>query len=122
MVLINLSFWNGTIKLRLKLIKEQVIRQIIYIHISIDIASSPDIKNNLHNIHKDFVVVPDKTIGNIAFVCRRFYASVTTRELGFNNNSSTNNAGGLYVNYIIDKNRRHLKIKFGFDNISIENH
>ena len=70
MVLINLSFWNGTIKLRLKLIKEQVIRQIIYMHISVDIASSPDIKNNLHNIHKDFVVVPiDKTVGNIAFVC-----------------------------------------------------
>ena len=39
-------------------------------------------------------------------------------------NSSTdtyNNAGGLSANDIIDKNIRDLKIKFGIDNIPIEN-
>ena len=37
-------------------------------------------------IHKDFAVVPiDKATGNIALVCKRFYASVITRELGLNN-------------------------------------
>ena len=45
--------------------------------------SSPDVKNALDNIHKDFVVVPiDKAIGNIALVCKRFYASVITRDFG----------------------------------------
>ena len=55
-----------------------------------DCLSSPDVKNALDKIHKDFVVVPiDKTTGNIALVCKRFYASVITRELGLINNSST---------------------------------
>ena len=45
--------------------------------------SSPDVKNALDKIHKDFVVVPiDKTTGNIALICKRFYASVITREFG----------------------------------------
>ena len=46
--------------------------------------SCPNVKNTLDNIHNDFVVVPiDKVI------CKRFYASAITRELGLNNNSST---------------------------------
>ena len=89
-----------------------------------DFLSSPDVKNALDNIHKDFVVVPiDKATGNIALVCERFNTSVITRESGLNNNSSKdtyNNAGGLYANDISDKNIRDLKIKFGIDNISIE--
>ena len=45
--------------------------------------------------------------------------------MGLNNNSSRDtysNAGGLSVNDIIDGNIRDLKIKFGIDNIPIENH
>ena len=38
-----------------------------------DCLSSPDVKNALDNIHKDFVVVPiDKATGNIALVCKYF--------------------------------------------------
>ena len=91
-----------------------------------DCLSSPDIKNVLDNTHKDFVVVPiDKATGNVALLCKRFYVSVITRELGLNNNSSADtykNAGGLSANDIIDGNIRDLKIKFGNDNIPIENH
>ena len=69
--------------------------------------SSPDAKN-ASNIYKDFVVIPiDKATGNIVLVCKRFYASVITRTLVLNNNSSTNiynNVGGLSANVIIDKN------------------
>ena len=42
-----------------------------------------------------------------------------------NNNSSTDtykNVGGLSANDIIDGNIRDLKIKFGIENIPIENH
>ena len=45
--------------------------------------------------------------------------------MGLNNNSCTdtyNNAGGLSANDIIDKKIRDLKIKFGINNIPIENH
>ena len=91
-----------------------------------DCLSSPDVKNALDNIYKDFaVVLIDKVTGNIALVCKRFYSSVITRELGLNNNSSTdtyNDAGGLSANYIIDGNIRDLKINFGINNIPVENH
>lgn len=34
-------------------------------------------------MHKDFLVPSiDKSTGNIAFVCKRFYASVIVKELG----------------------------------------
>ena len=79
-----------------------------------DCLSSPDVKNSLDNIHEVFVVVPiDKATGNIDLVCKRFYASVITRELGLSNNSSTdtyNNAGGLSANDIFDGNIRYFKI------------
>ena len=98
----------------------------LYTNKHMDCLSSPDVKNALDNLHKDFVVVPiDKATRNIALICKIFYASVITRELGLNNNSSTDtykNAGGLSANDIIDGNIRDLKIKFGIDNIPIENH
>ena len=91
-----------------------------------DCLSSPDVKNALDNIHKDFAELPiDKATANISLVCKRFYASIIIRELGLDNNSSTdayNGAGGLSANDVIDKNIRDLKIKFGIDNIPIENH
>ena len=62
----------------------------LYRNKHMDCLSSPDVKNAWDNTHKDFVVVlTDKVTGNIALVCKRFYASVITRELGLNNNSST---------------------------------
>ena len=45
-----------------------------------DCLSSPDVKNALDNLHKDFIVVPiDKATGNIALICKIFDASVITR-------------------------------------------
>ena len=52
------------------------------------------------------MVVPiDQASGNIALVCKRFYASIIYRELGLNNSSTDNynNAGGLSANVTIDK-------------------
>ena len=54
-----------------------------------------------------------------------FHASVITRGLGLNNNSSIDtykNAGSLSASDIIDGNIKVLIIKFGIDNIPIENH
>ena len=83
-----------------------------------DFLSSPDVKNTLDNIHKDFVFfLVDKATGSVSLVCKRFYASVITRELGLNYNSPTgtySNAGG------VDKNIGDLKIKFGIDNILLK--
>ena len=74
--------------------------------------SSPDVKNALDNVHRDFVVVPiDKATDNFALLCKRIHASDINRNLGLNNNSSTdtcNNSGGLSANDIIDENIRKL--------------
>ena len=98
----------------------------LYTNKHVDCLSSRDVKNASDNIHKDFVVVPiDKANVNIDLVCKRFYVSVITRELGLNNHSSTDtckNAGSLSANDIIDGNIRDLKIKFGTGNSPIENH
>ena len=51
----------------------------LYTNKHIDCLSSPDVKNALDNIHKDFVVAPmNKATGNITLVCKRSYASVIT--------------------------------------------
>ena len=59
------------------------------------------------------MVVPiDQASGNIALVCKRFYASIIYRELGLSNSSTDNynNAGGLSANGIIDINIWDLQI------------
>ena len=91
----------------------------------LDSLSSPDIRAALDNIHKDFVVVPiDKATGNIALICKRFYASVIAEELGLGNNNSTktcNSINNLPTDTIINNNINDLKSKFGIDNVSTEN-
>ena len=61
-----------------------------YIYNHLDSLSSPDIRAAIDNIHKCFVVVPiNKATGNIALICKRFYASVIAEELELGNNNST---------------------------------
>ena len=125
---VNKSFfleWTNNVKVKIDERMSHFTNK-LYTNQYMDCLSSPDVKHALDNIHKDFVVVPvEKATGNIVLVCKRFYASVITKELGLNNNSSTdtyNNAGGLSPNDIIDGNIRDLKIKFGIYKIPIENH
>ena len=57
-----------------------------------DFLSTLDVENALDNTLTDFVIaLIDKVTGHIALVCKRFYASAITRELGLNNKAS-----GLY--------------------------
>ena len=63
-------------------------------------------KNAAINIHKDYVVVPICKISeNIFLVFKTSFASVITRELGLNDNSSTDThseISNLSVNDIIN--------------------
>ena len=117
--------WTNNVKFK---IDERIshLTNKLYTNTHMDCVPSPDIKNALDNVLKDFVVAPiDKATGSIALACKRFYASVITRELGLNNNSSTDtykNAGGLSANDILDGNIRYFKIKYGIDNIPTETH
>ena len=61
--------------------KQWVLWQINDIQINIEIS---DVKSALYNIHWDFVVdAIGKATGNIALVCKRFYAYVITRKFGW---------------------------------------
>ena len=117
--------WTNNVKVKIDERMSHLTNE-LYANKHMGCLSPPDVKNPLDNIHKDFLVAPiDKATGNITIVCKRFYASVITRELELNNNSSTdtyNNVGGLSANDIIDKNIRDLKIKLGIDNIPIKNY
>ena len=78
----------------------------LYTNKHMDCLSSPDVKNALYNIQKDFVVVPiDKATGNIALISKRFYASVITRELGLNRYRYLQQCWWLSANDIIDKDK-----------------
>lgn len=87
---------------------------------------SPDVKKALELVHSKFVVVPvDKATGNIALICKRFYASVIAKELGLGINNSTetyNVVNHSTTDDIVNKNIKDLKSKFGIENISKDNH
>ena len=62
---------------------------------------------------------------NVSLVCEGFHASVILKELGLDNKSFTdtyNKINNLSAEETIGKNVRAMKIKFGIDNIPIENH
>ena len=60
---------------------------------TISILSDNICKKSLREIHNKFVLVPiDKAANNIAFICKRFYASVIVKELGLQNINSANSS------------------------------
>ena len=87
-----------------------------------DTMSSPIVRTALDQIHENFVVVPnEKATNNVALICKRFYASVITSELGLSNNDKTSTykeINDLSYNYIVNKNISDLKSKFGIEMFS----
>ena len=57
-----------------------------------DTLSFAIVTTALDQLHKYFVVVLiDKAVNNVALICKRFYASATTKELGLGNSYKTSN-------------------------------
>ena len=88
---------------------------------SFDSYFSAQVKSELDKIHNDFVLVPiDKATGNIALICKRFYASVIVKELGLENsscNATYNVINDSSKDSIILKNIQDLQLKFGVKNV-----
>ena len=83
------SEWTNNIKNKINN-RIEVLNNTLHKYKQFDALSSPDIRAALENVHKDFVVVPiDKATGNIALICKRFYASVIAKEFGLGNNNTT---------------------------------
>ena len=119
------SEWTNNIKNKINN-RIEVLNNTLHKYKRFDALSSPDIRAALENVHKDFVVVPiDKATGNIALICKRFYASVIAKELGLGNNNTTdtyNSINNSSTDTIINSNINDLKAKFGMDDVNIENH
>ena len=46
----------------------------------------PDVKNILHKLHANYVLVPaDKAANNVIIVCKKYYIDTLVKELGINN-------------------------------------
>ena len=76
-------------------------------------------KQALKQLHKNYVITPiDKATGNVAFICKRFYAKILLEELDLN----TSNKDKTYIEItefsketIINKHKSELKDLFGID-------
>ena len=53
----------------------------------------PDVKDTLHKLHANYVLVPaDKAANNVIVVCKKYYIDTPVKELGINNVNSNNPA------------------------------
>ena len=51
----------------------------------------PDVKDTLHKLHANYVLVPaDKAANNVIVVCKKYYIDTLVKELGINNINSNN--------------------------------
>ena len=88
--------------------------------------NNPEIANSLENLQKKFIIAPiDKATGNVAIICKRFYASVLLKELGLvaNNSSKTYEIiTDKNSDQVIKQNISDLKNKFKISDISLDDY
>ena len=79
------------------------------------IFNESNVKDSLNELQDKFVIVPiDKATGNVAFICKIFYAKVILREVGLNTdvNSATYSAVNDSCHDIIKRHTNFLLQKF----------
>ena len=55
------------------------------------VLNQPDVKDTLHKLHANYVLVPaDKAANNVIVVCKKYYIDTLVKELGINNVNSNN--------------------------------
>ena len=55
------------------------------------VLDQPDVKDTLHKLHTNYVLVPaDKAANNVIVVCKKYYIDTLVKELGINNINSNN--------------------------------
>ena len=55
------------------------------------VLDQPDVKDTLHKLHANYVLVPaDKAANNVIIVCKKYYIDTLVKELGINNVNISN--------------------------------
>ena len=50
------------------------------------VLDQPDVKDTLHKLHANYVLVPlDKAANNVIIVCKKYHIDTLVKELGINN-------------------------------------
>ena len=76
-----------------------------------------DCRKYLSELHSQYVIAPiDKATGNVALICKRFYADVLVKELGLKGDkSNTYELVKKNSSSVIKTNKKDLYNKFGID-------
>ena len=84
-----------------------------------EILKDRECLNSLKDLKERFVITPiDKASGNVALICKRFYAEVLIKELGLDALSKSEtyqNIKRMTSNRIVQKQTQELKTKFNLE-------
>ena len=88
--------------------------------------SEPQVKKALDDLHDKFVITPvDKANGNIAVICKRYYAEVLAKELGLKGHMNANQTyceiTNKSSNDLINQHLKDLDSEFKIKNITPDN-
>ena len=86
------------------------------------IFSDPDVVREFSRLHENFVIVPaDKASNNYTFVCKRYYVSILSEELGLNSlpGNPTYNLTDFSPSEVLD-NHKSVLVSFGIETIDAE--
>ena len=86
-----------------------------------EVLKEPEVISALEELHKNYVICPiDKATGNIAIICKRFYAYILFKELNIPSIIRDMTTAGTYclentlsAEEVVKKHQDDLKCKFG---------
>ena len=99
----------------------QELKKNIKHHSVSDNLSTKEMTSALKNLHDKFVICPiDKAAGNVAVICKKFYAIILMKELGLIDNTLSSTyvtVNEKTAEEIINKNVSDLKRKFNINKV-----
>lgn len=88
-------------------------------------AVIPTVRTALDQFYGNVIVIRvDYATNSVTLICKFFYASVITKELGLSNNDNTSTykqINDLFYDHLVKKNISDLISKFGIENVFIKN-
>lgn len=110
--------WISVVSEKIR-IKISSLKKTRYIKEASEVLKSTECLKYLDKLQSQFVIVPiDKASGNIALVCKRFYAQVLIKELGLDGLSGSKTYEKINdstIEEIIERDSSELSKKFGFN-------
>ena len=108
--------WRGEV---LKAIDERIeeVKPSLKVDHVTETLKDPECRNYLSELHDRYVIAPiDKATGNVALICKRFYADVLVKELGIGGNkSATYEVVKRKCDSVVKENKKDLKSKYNIE-------